>query len=128
MRPSAPTPTFGAVVADFLESRRWRKVSAHYLANLGYALRRAARELPASMSAWQPSDVEAHLRAIPEAGPRTRNNVLGVLRQVARYAQRRGHLARDWLALDAVDRELVPLRFEQTFPEEHDEENDDGPE
>lgn len=71
-------------------------------------LRRAARDLPSSFPAWTAAHVESHLAGISGAGPRTRNNVLGILRQLARFGQRRGHLAREWSGLDAVDRELVP--------------------
>jgi integrase len=100
--------TFAEIVEEFLDARARRGVSGHYFKNLGYVLRRAARQLPPSLPAMTAADFEDHLWSIANAGPRTRNNVLGILRQVVRFAQRRGYVSRDWIALDAVEREIEP--------------------
>ncbi len=104
--------TLPEAAALLLSTRADRGVSENYLVTLSAMLAKLGRQFPGPLEDLTAGTVEHYLTTMQ---PRTANNYLAVLRQLARFARRRKLVPRAWDDLDGVDRRLVPPAEPQIY-------------
>ncbi len=89
-------------IAEYLTTKAQDDVSPHHLTDLTTRLNRFGRDISGDISSLTGTDLDKWLRALPDIGPRSRNNYRSCLSSFFSFCKQRDYLAKDWAELDVV--------------------------
>lgn len=98
--------TVDTVIEELLITRERRGVSSRWLYSLENLLCRFAAFAPGPLANVTPTDCDAFIHSL-NLCPRSRNNVVGMLRQLFRFAAKRRYIPADFLPLATLELSLV---------------------
>jgi len=109
VQPCQPTPqkSVPEVCRELYDSRRTRGCGHFHLETLQHIGNRVARAFPGALAELTTASAERFLNSL-HVQPRTWNNNLAYLRQLAAFAKRRRYLPPGWNELDALEKAMVP--------------------
>jgi integrase len=110
--------TVDTVIEELLASRERRGVSTRWLYSLENTLCRFSEFVNGPLAGVSPADCDAFIASLNLA-PRSRNNIVGMLRQLFRFALKRRYVPPDFLPLATLELSLVRASEVQLYtPEE----------